>query len=96
MYIPLKHQDYSGLQSKVQFRHLSLQVLEREQIMKKFHEVTTQLEQALGGVHYEELDISDEVKEQVKDITLLSLQLLWMATPLDVQSSFSSLASTSR
>ncbi|XP_059300517.1 U-box domain-containing protein 13-like isoform X1 [Lycium ferocissimum] len=41
-------------------------VLEREQIMKKFHEVTTQLEQALGGVHYEELDISDEVKEQVE------------------------------
>ncbi|PHU16110.1 U-box domain-containing protein 13 [Capsicum chinense] len=41
-------------------------VLEREQIMNKFHEVTTQLEQALGGVHYEELDISDEVKEQVE------------------------------
>ncbi|XP_055829473.1 U-box domain-containing protein 13-like isoform X1 [Solanum dulcamara] len=41
-------------------------VLEREQIMKKFHEVTTQLEQALGGVHYEKLDISDEVKEQVE------------------------------
>ncbi|KAM3374048.1 U-box domain-containing protein 13 isoform X1 [Capsicum galapagoense] len=41
-------------------------VLEREQIMSKFHEVTTQLEQALGGVHYEELDISDEVKEQVE------------------------------
>ncbi|XP_049342977.1 U-box domain-containing protein 13-like isoform X2 [Solanum verrucosum] len=41
-------------------------VLEREQIMNKFHQVTTQLEQALGGVHYEELDISDEVKEQVE------------------------------
>ncbi|KAK4376023.1 hypothetical protein RND71_006700 [Anisodus tanguticus] len=41
-------------------------VLEREQIMHKFHEVTGQLEQALGGVHYEELDISDEVKEQVE------------------------------
>lgn len=41
-------------------------VLEREQIMNKFHGVTTQLEQALGGVHYEELDISDEVKEQVE------------------------------
>lgn len=57
--------------------------------MKKFHEVTTQLEQALGGVHYEELDISDEVKEQVKDITLLSLHLLWMDTSLDVQFFFS-------
>ncbi|KAJ8559536.1 hypothetical protein K7X08_003594 [Anisodus acutangulus] len=41
-------------------------VLEREQIMNKLHEVTGQLEQALGGVHYEELDISDEVKEQVE------------------------------
>ncbi|XP_009629379.1 U-box domain-containing protein 13-like [Nicotiana tomentosiformis] len=41
-------------------------VLEREQIMNKFHEVTAQLEQALSGVHYEELDISDEVKEQVE------------------------------
>lgn len=58
------------LQSKVQFRNFSLQVLEREQIMNKFHQVTTQLEQALGGVHYQELDISDEVKEQVKSITL--------------------------
>ncbi|XP_019247303.1 PREDICTED: U-box domain-containing protein 13-like isoform X2 [Nicotiana attenuata] len=34
--------------------------------MNKFHEVTAQLEQALSGVHYEELDISDEVKEQVE------------------------------
>lgn len=41
-------------------------VLEREQIMKKFHEVTSQLEQALSGISYENLDISDEVKEQVE------------------------------
>lgn len=33
--------------------------------MKKFHEVTSQLEQALSGISYENLDISDEVKEQV-------------------------------
>lgn len=51
---------------KLNSRNFSLQVLEREQIMNKFHEVTAQLEQALSGVHYEELDISDEVKEQVK------------------------------
>ncbi|XWS53134.1 hypothetical protein CRYUN_Cryun11dG0131800 [Craigia yunnanensis] len=41
-------------------------VLEREQIMQKFHEVTARLEQALSGISYENLDISDEVKEQVE------------------------------
>ncbi|RDX63010.1 U-box domain-containing protein 13, partial [Mucuna pruriens] len=40
-------------------------VLERDQVMNKFHEVTAQLEQALGGISYDKLDISDEVKEQV-------------------------------
>ena len=34
--------------------------------MNKFHEVTAQLEQALEGIAYDKLDISDEVKEQVK------------------------------
>lgn len=33
--------------------------------MNRFQDVTTCLEQALGGIHYERLDISDEVKEQV-------------------------------
>ncbi|XP_077239126.1 plant U-box 13 [Tasmannia lanceolata] len=41
-------------------------VLEREQIMEKFQEVTAQLEQALSGIFYDKLDISDEVKEQVE------------------------------
>ncbi|GLU11629.1 hypothetical protein SLE2022_283620 [Rubroshorea leprosula] len=41
-------------------------VLEREQITHTFHEVTTQLEQALSGISYQNLDISDEVKEQVE------------------------------
>ncbi|KAA0067706.1 U-box domain-containing protein 13-like [Cucumis melo var. makuwa] len=40
--------------------------VEREQIMNKFHEVTAQLEQALEGIAYDKLDISDEVKEQVE------------------------------
>lgn len=40
-------------------------VLEREQILTKFHEVTAQLEEALNRISYENLDISDEVKEQV-------------------------------
>ncbi|PPD88471.1 hypothetical protein GOBAR_DD14560 [Gossypium barbadense] len=41
-------------------------VLERDQIMHKFHEVTARVEQALSGISYENLDISDEVKEQVE------------------------------
>ncbi|XP_010253199.1 PREDICTED: U-box domain-containing protein 13-like [Nelumbo nucifera] len=41
-------------------------VLEREKIMNKFQEVTTQLEQALSGISFDKLDISDEVKEQVE------------------------------
>ncbi|KAJ6755391.1 RING-TYPE E3 UBIQUITIN TRANSFERASE [Salix purpurea] len=41
-------------------------VLEREQIMNKYHEVTAKLEQALSGISCESLDISDEVKEQVE------------------------------
>ncbi|KAL9235296.1 hypothetical protein vseg_010067 [Gypsophila vaccaria] len=40
--------------------------LEREQVMTKFHEITSKLEQALDGISYEKLDISDEVKEQVE------------------------------
>ncbi|KAF4358688.1 hypothetical protein CsatB_029802 [Cannabis sativa] len=41
-------------------------VLEREQVMSKFHDVTAKLEQALSGISYGKLDISDEVKEQVE------------------------------
>lgn len=33
--------------------------------MNNFYEVTARLEQALSGISYENLDISDEVKEQV-------------------------------
>ncbi|KAI3429092.1 RING-type E3 ubiquitin transferase, partial [Psidium guajava] len=41
-------------------------VLEREQLMSKFDEVTAHIEQALSAISYEELDISDEVQEQVE------------------------------
>ncbi|XP_011089810.1 U-box domain-containing protein 13 [Sesamum indicum] len=41
-------------------------VLEREQIMSRFQEVTAELEQALSAISFEKLDISDEVKEQVE------------------------------
>ncbi|ERM98487.1 hypothetical protein AMTR_s00072p00171260 [Amborella trichopoda] len=42
------------------------QALEREDIMNKFNEVTAQLEQALNGISYDKLDVSDEVREQVE------------------------------
>lgn len=43
--------------------------------MNKFHEVTAQLEQALEGIAYDKLDISDEVKEQVKEKKIISSTL---------------------
>ncbi|KAK3140045.1 hypothetical protein QOZ80_5AG0394700 [Eleusine coracana subsp. coracana] len=41
-------------------------VLERDNVMKKFHDVIAQLEQALRDFPYNKLDISDEVREQVE------------------------------
>ncbi|XP_043705988.1 U-box domain-containing protein 13-like [Telopea speciosissima] len=41
-------------------------VLEREQIMNQFQVVTAWLEQALSGISYDKLEISDEVEEQVE------------------------------
>nr|XP_043635653.1 U-box domain-containing protein 13-like [Erigeron canadensis] len=38
--------------------------LEKEEIMKKYQEVTARLEKDLEGISLEKLDISDEVKEQ--------------------------------
>ncbi|KAG6491731.1 protein spotted leaf 11-like [Zingiber officinale] len=41
-------------------------VLEQDQIMERFREVTSQLEQALDEISLDEFDISEEVKEQVE------------------------------
>ncbi|CAI9297925.1 unnamed protein product [Lactuca saligna] len=41
-------------------------VLERDQIMTRYQEVTARLEQDLSGISFDNLDISDEVKEQVE------------------------------
>ncbi|THU66096.1 hypothetical protein C4D60_Mb05t10580 [Musa balbisiana] len=41
-------------------------VLERDRIMERFHEITSQLEVALNEISFNEIDISDEVKEQVE------------------------------
>jgi len=40
--------------------------------MKRFQEVTTQLEQALSEISFEKLDISDEVREQV-ELSIMSI-----------------------
>jgi hypothetical protein len=42
-----------------------LQVLEREKISKTFQDITERLEQALAGISFDDLNISDEVREQV-------------------------------
>lgn len=58
--------------------------------MNKFHEVTAQLEQALNGISYENLDISDEVKEQVGariEIVIL-LECNYLGPPHDSSLSF--------
>ena len=44
--------------------------------MVKFHEVTAQLEQALEGIAYDKLDISDEVKEQVNKLFHFTLNFV--------------------
>jgi hypothetical protein len=41
-------------------------VLETDQVNKRFYEVTSQLEQALAIIPFNELDVSDEVREQVE------------------------------
>lgn len=48
-----------------------MQALEKEEILKKYQEVTTRLEQDLEGISFEKLDISDEVKEQVNFTVML-------------------------
>lgn len=47
--------------------------------MTKFYEVTAQLEQALSAISYENLDISDEVKEQVEIHHLIIVLSLFRA-----------------
>ena len=51
----------------------ALQVLERDNVLKKFQGVIAQLEQALCDFPYDKLDISDEVREQVTIIVLLKV-----------------------
>lgn len=41
------------------------QALQREKIAQKFHLVTEQIEAALSKIHYDKLNLSEEVREQV-------------------------------
>ncbi|MQL93030.1 hypothetical protein Taro_025658 [Colocasia esculenta] len=41
-------------------------VLEKDTVMKRFQVVTAQLEQALEGIPFDKLELSDEVREQVE------------------------------
>ena len=50
------------------------QVLERDSVLAQFSIVTKELEQALDGVPYTLLEISDEVQEQVY-FTLSTIKL---------------------
>ena len=49
------------------------QALQREKIAQKFHLVTEQIEAALSEIHYDKLNLSEEVREQV----LLQPNLFW-------------------
>ncbi|KAF5467074.1 hypothetical protein F2P56_016936 [Juglans regia] len=42
------------------------QALQREKIAQKFHHVTEQIEAALNEIHYDNLNISEEVREQIE------------------------------
>lgn len=41
------------------------QALQREKIAERFHLVTEQIEAALSQIHYDKLNLSEEVREQV-------------------------------
>ncbi|KAK4777709.1 hypothetical protein SAY87_017896 [Trapa incisa] len=60
-------------------------VVERDQIMKNFYEVTEKLEQALSRIPCEKLDIADEVKEQVELILTQFRRAKERIDPPDVQ-----------
>nr|XP_043634086.1 U-box domain-containing protein 14-like [Erigeron canadensis] len=42
------------------------QALQIEKSASRFHEVTTQIEEALSQIHYERLDLTEEVREQIE------------------------------
>ncbi|KAI3865202.1 hypothetical protein MKX03_006158 [Papaver bracteatum] len=59
-------------------------VLEREQTMRKYQEISARLEQSLSGIILGKLDISDEVKEQVDLIISQFRRAKGLVDPHDV------------
>lgn len=47
-----------------------LQAMQIDKISGKFHHITEEIEDALGHIPYDKLDISEEVREQVPLIYL--------------------------
>ena len=56
--------DFKSLVLRYEMSYLS-QALQREKIAQKFHLVTEQIEAALSKIHYDKLNLSEEVREQV-------------------------------
>lgn len=65
-----------GIQSLSCF-FIPIQALESEDVMIRFHSVYEKLNQALDGMPYAEIGISEEVKEQVC-IFVFSSRILWL------------------
>lgn len=42
-----------------------IQAFQRDEITRKFHQITEQIEAALNEIPFPELDVSEEVREQV-------------------------------
>ncbi|KAK9168680.1 hypothetical protein Syun_000820 [Stephania yunnanensis] len=61
------------------------QAMQWVELSKKFHEVTEQIEQALGELSYDKLDISEEVREQIELVHAQFKRAKEKMDPPDVQ-----------
>lgn len=47
---------------------MELQILDREQVKHRFTDVAVRFEQAMSKISFDELDVSEEIKEQVNNV----------------------------
>jgi len=47
---------------------LELQILDREQVKHRFKDVAVRFEHAISKISFDELDVSEEIKEQVNNV----------------------------
>jgi len=47
---------------------LELQILDREQVKHRFTDVAVRFEHAMSKISFDELDVSEEIKEQVNNV----------------------------